>query len=135
VTERIDIQDHVGRKYLRLIRSSNGLPIEGDCGSYPGLWVDVYDVIEAFKVDCPAVQHALKKLLCAGLRGKGDALDDLHDVLAAVSRAIDLEESRLYAELEEDVLDGPQPEREQVRAGGVCATLPLVDPEPEGAPH
>lgn len=52
---------------------------------------DVYSVLVGFNVSCPARQHAIKKLLCAGLRGKGDALQDLREALQAVERAIELE--------------------------------------------
>lgn len=30
--------------------------------------VDVYDVLTAYRVTCPALQHAIKKLLMPGLR-------------------------------------------------------------------
>ena len=56
--------------------------------------VDVYDVLEAFGVTCPARQHAIKKLLCAGQRGKGDVSQDLAEAEAAVARARTLEEVR-----------------------------------------
>lgn len=52
--------------------------------------VDVYAVLVAFNVTCPARAHAIKKLLCAGQRGKGSALQDLNEALQAVARAIDL---------------------------------------------
>lgn len=52
--------------------------------------VDVYDVLVAFEVTCPARQHAIKKLLCAGLRGKGDTKQDLIEASDAVERAIQL---------------------------------------------
>lgn len=57
--------------------------------------VDVYSVLEAFGVACPARQHAIKKLLCAGTRGKGDTLQDLMEASQSVSRAIDLEYDRI----------------------------------------
>jgi hypothetical protein len=56
--------------------------------------VDVYSVLEAYKVTCPARAHAIKKLLCAGQRGKGEELADLIGALAAVNRAIDLQKQR-----------------------------------------
>lgn len=76
--------DHGQTKYLR--------PIQGACGDR--VLVDVYAVLEAFDVRCPARQHAVKKLLCAGLRGKGDALQDLKETQVAVVRAIELQETR-----------------------------------------
>lgn len=56
--------------------------------------VDVYAVLDAFAVTCPARQHALKKLLCTGLRGKGDTLQDLREARDAVDRAIQMQERR-----------------------------------------
>ena len=53
-------------------------------------WLDVYDVLAIFGVTCPARQHAVKKLLFAGLRGRKSAKQDLEEVLQAVNRAIDL---------------------------------------------
>ena len=57
--------------------------------------VDVYDVIEAFQVTCPAVQHALKKLLCTGIRGHKNAMTDLHEAGQSIERAIALENERM----------------------------------------
>ena len=56
--------------------------------------VDVYDVLVAFDVTCPARQHAIKKLLCAGLRGKGDAMQDLAEASMAVDRAMQIEDRK-----------------------------------------
>lgn len=78
-----DITNHEGKKYLKYIQSAIHV------GS--GVLVDVYAVLVAFKVTCPARQHAIKKLLCAGSRGKGDEMADLVGALAAINRAIDLQ--------------------------------------------
>ena len=67
-----------GSKYLR--------PVVGGIDDK----VDVYAVLATFNVTCPARQHAIKKLLCAGLRGKGDELQDLTEALDAVARAVQL---------------------------------------------
>jgi len=72
-----------GSKYLRELK---GL-IDGK--------VDVYSIIEIFNITCPARQHAIKKLLCTGLRNKGDSLQDLNETKDAIIRAIQLEESRI----------------------------------------
>ena len=52
--------------------------------------VDVYSVLVAFEVTCPATQHAIKKLLCAGLRGVKSGVQDLREARDAIDRAIDL---------------------------------------------
>jgi hypothetical protein len=59
-----------------------------------GISCDVYDVLEAFKVQCPALQHLLKKALNAGLRGHKDTLQDLNDIIASAERAKALEIER-----------------------------------------
>lgn len=79
------ISEHHGTKYLRTIYSAI------DSAS---ISVDVYAVLEAFGVTCPARQHAIKKLLCAGLRDKGNQSDDLIGAEEAVSRAIELQRNR-----------------------------------------
>ena len=61
----------------------------------PGVSVDVYDVLIAFCVTCPAIQHAIKKLLTPGQRGNKSHETDLAEALASVNRAIEIEsESR-----------------------------------------
>lgn len=78
--------DHTGNKYIRTIHSR--YKDKGHC------LIDVYSVLEAFDVRCPAIQHAVKKLLCAGIRGKGDRLQDLVEARDAISRAIEMQEIR-----------------------------------------
>jgi hypothetical protein len=56
--------------------------------------VDVYDVLTAFGVACPAVAHAVKKLLMPGKRGAKNALQDLAEARQAIDRAIQLETER-----------------------------------------
>lgn len=83
-------------KYLRTIRSRvNGAKAE----------VDVYDVIVAFGVTCPALQHAVKKVLCAGVRGNKTTTDDLNEAI------ISLQEALKFVEAEEpNVTPAPTPE-------------------------
>ncbi len=68
-----------GSKYLREMRHL----VDGRA--------DVYAVLIAFAVTCPARQHAIKKLLCSGIRGKGDCLQDLREARDAIDRAIQIE--------------------------------------------
>lgn len=76
---------------------------------------DVYSVLEAFGVTCPAVQHAVKKLLMPGQRGSKSEIQDLDEALVSVSRAIDMVRARL-----------PK--------GGTLAGEPKPKPEPEPEP-
>lgn len=55
-----------------------------------GVEVDVYDVLVAWNVICPATQHAIKKLLMPGQRGNKDKLQDLEEAKQALERAIEL---------------------------------------------
>jgi len=107
------IKQHEGKKYLRLVIGADADAAHG-AGAVRrrSAQIDVYAVIEAFGVSCPARQHALKKLLCAGTRGKGDAVADLVGALAAVSRAIEMERIRQLdglanGDLEIDAETGP----------------------------
>lgn len=56
-----------------------------------GVTIDVYDVLQAFNVTNPALQHLIKKALCAGLRGHKDRRQDLNEILESAKRAIELE--------------------------------------------
>jgi len=68
---------------------------------YNGTVIDVYDVLDAWEVKNPAVQHAIKKLLQPGERGHKTTLDDLHEAYQSIARAIDLETDR-----SEEVVNG-----------------------------
>ena len=57
----------------------------------PGVTVDVYDVLTAFEISCPALAHALKKLLAAGSRGVKSAVQDKEEAIASIKRSIELE--------------------------------------------
>jgi hypothetical protein len=49
--------------------------------------VDVYRVLDAFNVTCPATAHAVKKLLCAGIRGHKDMEQDLAEAAQSIEEA------------------------------------------------
>ena len=67
-----------GQKYQREIKS--------------GVFVDIYDVLRAWNVTCPASQHAIKKLLAAGQRGHKSKLKDLQEAANSANRAVKLHE-------------------------------------------
>lgn len=48
--------------------------------------IDVYRTLSAFNVTDPALQHAIKKLLCMGLRGHKDTITDLDDALDSLQK-------------------------------------------------
>jgi len=88
---------------------------------------DVYRVLRAFGVTCPAVQHAVKKLLMPGQRGSKDQLQDLEEALLSVSEAIAMaraglpEGGTLTGETEPEVEPEPEPK-------------PKPEPKPEPKP-
>lgn len=55
-----------------------------------GVEIDVYDVLKAFNVTDPALQHLIKKALCTGLRGHKTRDQDLQDILDSAKRAVEL---------------------------------------------
>lgn len=57
----------------------------------PGVFVDVYDVLNAFKTGSSAVDHAVKKLLAPGERGVKPREQDLKEAVASIERAIEIE--------------------------------------------
>jgi hypothetical protein len=52
--------------------------------------IDVYDVLKAFDITCPATAHAIKKLLAAGERGHKDKQTDLDEAIQSIQRAKEL---------------------------------------------
>lgn len=56
----------------------------------PGVWVDVYDVLKAWQVTCPALQHLIKKALQPGERGHKTLNQDMKDIVASAIRAQEL---------------------------------------------
>jgi len=102
-------------RYEKTFRSTSGEKFRAD----------VYDVLKAFGVTCPARQHAIKKLLMPGQRGAKSTVQDLDEALVSVSRAIDMVRAGLP---EGDTLTGepmaePEPKPE-----------PKPKPEPEPKP-
>lgn len=55
----------------------------------PGIYVDVYDVLEAFDPQSKAIDHAVKKLLAPGQRGVKDRITDLNEAMSSIQREIE----------------------------------------------
>ncbi|HGV1838704.1 TPA: hypothetical protein ACNB31_003657 [Escherichia coli] len=82
VSDEQDLNDCIGapeadNKYLHEIK--------------PGVFVDVYDVLMAWNVTNPALQHLIKKALQAGERGHKSREQDLQDIIDSAIRAKELE--------------------------------------------
>jgi hypothetical protein len=52
--------------------------------------VDVYRVLDAFKTDSAAIDHAIKKLLCGGLRGNKNRFQDYKEAIRSIDEALAL---------------------------------------------
>ena len=55
--------------------------------------IDIYDILELYKVYNPATAHAIKKLLMPGQRGNKGVIQDLEEAKQSITRAIELEKS------------------------------------------
>lgn len=78
-------------KYHRLIVGT-----ADENGELGAVMVDVYRVLEAYQVTCPALQHLVKKALCVGLRGHKDVAQDLQDTIDSAVEAQRLHREREY---------------------------------------
>lgn len=61
--------------------------------------IDVYRILEAYRetID-PCLDHAIKKLLCAGIRGAKDSIQDKREAIDSIQESIKLElqKKKLY---------------------------------------
>lgn len=83
--------------------------------------VDVYDVLQAFEVVNPAVQHAIKKLLMPGARGAKCMRTDLEEANQSIMRAIQMVDEA--AEADEDA------DRRNYPVGCTCVSITHDNPE------
>ena len=54
-------------------------------------WIDVYRVLDLFGVSNPCLQHAIKKLLCAGTRGVKDERKDIEEAVSSLVRCLEMQ--------------------------------------------
>jgi len=54
-------------------------------------FIDVYRVLDLFNVVNPCVQHAIKKLLCAGQRGVKDERKDVEEAVSSLVRCLEMQ--------------------------------------------
>lgn len=52
--------------------------------------IDVYRILELYSVTDPCVQHAIKKLLCAGIRGSKTLEQDILEARDALDRRLEM---------------------------------------------
>ena len=53
--------------------------------------IDVYRVLDLFGVTNPCIQHAIKKLLCAGNRGAKDKTQDVQEAISSLLRYLEMQ--------------------------------------------
>ena len=66
-----------GKKYHREIIGFCGTKVE----------IDVYRVLDAYKTESASIDHAIKKLLCTGLRGHKDFITDIDNAIESLEEA------------------------------------------------
>ena len=54
-------------------------------------FIDVYRVLDLFGVSNPCLQHAIKKLLCAGQRGVKDERRDVEEAVSSLVRCLEMQ--------------------------------------------
>ena len=53
--------------------------------------IDVYRVLVLFGVTNPCLQHAIKKLLCKGIRGVKDERRDVEEAVSSLVRYLEMQ--------------------------------------------
>jgi len=66
-----------GNKYRREIIGFCGTKVE----------IDVYRVLDAYKIGSPQIEHAVKKMLCPGDRGYKDFITDIDNSIESLQEA------------------------------------------------
>lgn len=56
-----------------------------------GVVIDVYDILVAFNVQCPAMQHAVKKCIMPGQRGHKSTRIDKLEAINSIYRSLELQ--------------------------------------------
>lgn len=76
-------------EHYRFTYSRRLTPKEIDNGIVE-LKLDPYRIIKVYKISDPAIQHALKKLLCPGTRGKKSLIEDIEEVICSLQRLVEM---------------------------------------------
>ena len=53
--------------------------------------LDIYRILKLYEVSDPCLQHAIKKLLCAGKRGAKNFLQDVNEAIYTLQRCIEMQ--------------------------------------------
>lgn len=53
--------------------------------------LDIYRILKLYEVSDPCVQHAIKKLLCAGKRGAKNQIQDINEAILSLKRFLEMQ--------------------------------------------
>ena len=53
--------------------------------------LDIYRILKLYEVSDPCLQHAIKKLLCAGKRGVKNQTQDINEAVQSLQRFLEMQ--------------------------------------------
>lgn len=53
--------------------------------------LDIYRILKLYEVSDPCLQHAIKKLLCAGKRGVKNQTQDINEAILCLKRLLEMQ--------------------------------------------
>lgn len=71
------------------MQNNNSNPYIVDISKYNKL--DIYRILKLYNVNDPCLQHAIKKLLCAGKRGSKNFLQDVNEAILSLQRLLEMQ--------------------------------------------
>lgn len=71
------------------MQNSNNNPYIVDISKYNKL--DIYRILKLYEVSDPCLQHAIKKLLCAGKRGVKNQTQDINEAILSLKRLLEMQ--------------------------------------------
>ena len=71
------------------MQNNNNNPYIVDISKYNKL--DIYRILSLYNVTNPCLQHAIKKLLCAGKRGVKNQTQDINEAILSLQRLLEMQ--------------------------------------------
>ena len=71
------------------MQNNNNNPYIVDISKYNKL--DIYRILKLYGVSDPCLQHAIKKLLCAGKRGVKNQTQDINEAILSLKRLLEMQ--------------------------------------------
>ena len=71
------------------MQNNNNNPYIVDISKYNKL--DIYRILSLYDVTDPCLQHAIKKLLCAGKRGVKNQTQDINEAILSLKRFLEMQ--------------------------------------------